>query len=466
MNRLRVWDTSRRDLLYAMRMMRRSPGFSAVAVLTLALGIGANTAIFSVVNALLLRSLPLRDPGRLTLLTTSAPQRGAGFPFSLLIYERFRDFSHSFSGITAYCGESLTLTGMGDPEQLTAARVSPNFFDVLGTPVALGRTFTAAEGAPGGTPVAILSHRLWEKRFAADPAVLGKPVTLAGQVYTVIGVAPPDFAFPFTVDLWITRVMDFSGLQPEQIRGGAGYLTGIGRLKAGVDPSQAAAELASIAEQYRREYPRNPDAAPGTRYDPVLLQESMVTGIRLTLLILSGTVVFVLLIACANVASLQLARATGRSRELAVRAAMGASPGTLIRQLLAESLLLSGAGAIVGLLIAQWGVSLLTAADRLPSFQAVGVDGAALAFTAAVSLITGIAFGLMPALQVARPRLVEVLRDNGRGNTGGAAKFRLRSLLVIGQMALSIVLLVGACLLLESFRQLQAVNPGFDSVTP
>ena len=450
-----------RDLLYALRMMRRSPGFTAVAVVTLALGIGANTAIFSVVNAFLLRSLPLHDPRSLVLITGAGLLPGAGFPFSFPAYETFRDHSSSFNGLTAYCGEGQTLTGMGDPEQLTAARVTPNFFDVLQTQPVIGRTFTAAEGEPGGNPVAILSHALWKRRFASDPAVLGKPVTLNQTVYTVIGIAPPDFPFPYTVDLWITRVMDFGGLQPEQIRNGGGYLTGIARLKPGVTPGQAGAELAGLMEQYRHQHPGNPDTAPGARYDPVPLQESLVTGIRPTLLILTGTVAFVLLIACANVAGLQLARATGRSRELAVRAAMGAGPGVLIRQLLAESLLLSGAGAVLGALLAKWGVALLAADADLPNFQAVRVDLPVLAFTATIALATGVVFGLMPALQVSRPRLLEVLRDGGRGNTGGAPRLRARSLLVAGQMALSIVLLIGAGLLLESFRQLQAVNPGF-----
>jgi putative ABC transport system permease protein len=460
-----MWENVRRDLIYAFRAMRRGPGFSTVAVLTLALGIGANAAIFSVVNAFLLQSLPLRDPQRLVVLTATGPQRAGGFPFSTITYELLRDRAQSYSGITAYVPEGLTLTGIGDPEQLTGARVAPNFFDVLGAQPIMGRTFTASEGEPGGRAVAIVSHQLWERRFASDPSILGKPLILGQTAFTVIGVARPDFPFPNPgTDVWVTQVMNFGGLMPEQVRNGAGFLTGIARLKPGITTRQAAAEMALLHEQYRREHPNNPDAVQGGSYTPVPLQESLVTGIKPTLLILSGTVAFVLLIACANVAGLQLARATGRTREIAVRAAMGAGPITLIRQLLAESLLLAGAGAVLGTLLASWGVELLVqaAGGALPGFQPVRVDLPVLAFTAVISLLTGVMFGLMPALQVARPNLVSVLRDGGRGNTGGVVRMRARSLLVSGQMALSVVLLIGASLLLESFRQVQSVNPGFN----
>jgi predicted permease len=259
--------------------------------------------------------------------------------------------------------------------------------------------------------------------------------------------------------------MLYGGLQPELIQNGAGYLTGIARLKPGVTTRQALAEMTVLHAQYHREHPSNPDAVAGGSYNPVPLQESLVSGIRPMLLVLTGTVGFVLLIACANVAGLQLARASGRAREIAVRAAMGASPRVLLRQLLAESLLLAAIGAFAGMLLAKWGVAVLvqTAGGSLPGYAAVDIDWGVLGFTAVLAMATGLIFGLLPAMQSARPNLVDILRDGGRGNTGGVSRVRLRSVLVAGQVALSVVLLIGASLLFESLRQLQSVNPGFDA---
>ena len=453
---------------YAFRMMRKSPGFTAVAVLTLALGIGANTAIFSAVNALLLRPLPLLHPDGLVAMSASDPQRGIprGGGFSLASYETLRDRGRSFAGIAAWCGDSFTLTGAGDPEQLAAARVSPNFFEVLDAPPFLGRGFRSAEGEAGGRPVAVISAGLWQSRFASDPAILGKTLSLNQEVYTVIGVMPPGFPFPFTgADVWVTRLMKYPVFQPEQIRSGAGYLTAIARLKPGVPIERAEAETEVLNRQYRREHPSAPDADPNRRLAIEPLHETLTAGIRQTLWVLAAAVGLVLLIACANVASLMLARATGRAKEIALRTALGASRGAIIRQLLAESVLLSVAGAVMGGFMAWWGVDALVRADtagNLPGFQPIRIDLTALAFTLAVSLLTAIAFGLAPALQVSRPDLNAVLRDGGWGTTGGARRHRARSLLVAGQAALSVVLLIGAGLLVESFRQLQSVSPGFD----
>lgn len=447
-------------------MMRKSPGFTAVAVLTLALGIGANTAIFSVVNALLLRSLPLPQPDRLFFISGSNPFRGgSGGPFSLIAYEGLRDHAGSFTGITAFTPEGLTLTGMGDPEQLSGALVSPNFLDVLQVRPAVGRGFQKDEGDAGANPVVVISQRLWRRRFASDPRIIGRSITLSQEVHTVIGVMPPEFPFPFTdVDLWTTRLMSYSGLQPEQIRNGAGYLTAIGRLRPGVTAGQAEAEVAVLNRQYRHEHPGNPDADPQGRLDVVPLQESLVTDIRPVLLILIGAVGIVLLIACANVAGLMLARATARTREIVVRAALGAGRGSLIRHLLAESMLLAAAGGVLGVLFALWGVSLLVRASdgTLPAFQPVRVDLPVLGFTLVVSLLTGVLFGLVPAVQVSQPDLNGVLRDGAWGTTSGAGRHRLRSFVVAGQMALSVVLLIGASLLVQSFRRLHSVNPGFE----
>jgi putative ABC transport system permease protein len=455
-----------RDVSYALRTLRKSPGFAAIAVLTLALGIGGNTAVFSVVNALLLRPLPLPEPDRLLFLTGSNPSRpGAGFPFSLNAYETIRDGNRSLSGIAAFCGEGLTLTGLGDPEQLSAALVSPNFLEVLQVQPLLGRGFQPEEGEAGGKPLVLISQRLWQNRFASDPGILGRPVTLGQDVYTIIGVMPPEFPFPYKgTDVWATRVMRYTALQAEQIRNGAGYLMAIARMRQGVGATQAEAEVRMLGQGYRRDHPGSPDADPRGQLDLRPLQETLVEDIRPTLLILTGAVGFVLLIACANVAGLMLARASGRAKEMVIRAALGAGRATLIRQLLAESLLLSIAGAVAGALLADWGVSLLAQASAvdLPGFQPIRVDLRVLAFTFAVSLVTGLLFGLIPALQISRPDLNAVLRDGGRGTIGGARRQSTRGLLVAGQMALSLVLLIGAGLLLESFRILQKVDPGFD----
>ncbi|HUA64101.1 MAG TPA: ABC transporter permease [Verrucomicrobiae bacterium] len=455
------------QLGFGFRVLRRDPEFTIVAVLILGLGIGANTAIFSVVNALLLRSLPLQDPGRLVYLSAYDPSRHlSGGGISLTAYETLRDGNRSFTGITAFVGGGFILTGAGDPESLSAARVSPNFFDVLGAHPVLGRGFRPDEGDEGSRPLAVISHSLWSRRFSSDPNIVGKPVTLGQEVYTIIGVAPSAFPFPFPgVDVWVSRIIKYGGLQPEQIRAGAGMLTAIARLRSGISASQAEAEAAVLAQQYRQGHANAPDADPHRRLEVVDLHESLVTGIKTALLILMGAVGMVLLIACANVASLTLARATGRAREIAIRAALGASRGDLLRQLVGESLLLSASGAALGILIARFGIDGLVKVDagnNLPGIQPIRMDLEVLAFTLLVSVVSAILFGLMPALQLSRPDLNTVLRDSGWGTTAGAHRHRRRSLLVAAQMALSIVLLIGAALLLESFRNLQRVDPGFN----
>jgi predicted permease len=450
-----------------LRLLRRSPGFTAVAVLTLALGIGANTAIFSVVNSLLLRPLPLDDPARLVSINVvNAEKNINGAAFALRTYEMMRDGNHSFAGVTAAGGEGFTLLRNSKPERLAAARVAPNFLDVLGARPLIGRGFQAAEGVSGGPRTALISQSLWQRAFGASSDILGKPITLDQDVYSIIGVMPPNFAFPFGgIDIWISRLADTGVFQPEQVRQGAGFLFGTARLRPGVSAEQAEAELAVIFEQFRQENPRAPGADPHSRLAVVPLQESLVGGLRTTLRLLMGAVGLVLLIACANVASLTLARATGRAREIALRTALGASRGAIVRQLLLESSLLAAAGAALGALLARFGVDLLVKADAgnsLPGFQPIRIDLQALAFTLGISLIAGIAFGLAPALQVSRPNLNAILRESGWGTTSGGRRQRARNLLVAGQMALSVVLLIGASLLVESFRNLRLVNPGFN----
>jgi putative ABC transport system permease protein len=454
------------DLLHALRLLRKTPGFTAVAVLTLALGIGANSAIFSVVNTVLLRPLPLRDPDRLVWISASDPLRSAaGIPFSVPAYETLRDGARVLSPVAATCGERITLTRRGDPQQLTAARVSPNFFDVVGVRPALGRGFDRAEGEPGGNPVVLLSHSLWERRFAADPRVLGQSIVLAETPYTVIGIMPPDFPFPYPdTDVWITRVLDFPNLTQEQIRHGGGFLMGLARLAPGATLEQGQAEAAILHRRYREQHPGNPDAGPSSTLYVAPLRETLVTGVRGTILLLTGAVALVLLVACGNVAGLLLARSTARAREIAIRAALGAGRGVLIRQLLAESVLLSLAGAALGIGLAEWGVFALVRFDArlLADFPHIQVDAPVLVFTAAVSLLTGIVFGLIPAFHASHPDLAGVLREGAWGTTSGARRHRLRGILVAAQMALSVVLLIGAGLLVESFWRLHNVNPGFD----
>jgi predicted permease len=421
-----------------------------------------------VVNALVLRPLPLEDPARVMLISVSNPARGfRGSSFSLASYESLRDRNRSFSGIAGFCLDALTLTGGVEPEQLAAARVSPNFFEVLGTQPLIGRGFRAADGEAGAAPAVLISAALWQRRFAGDRAILGRTLPLDQEIYTIIGVMPAEYAFPVPEqDVWITRLMKYGRLQPEQIEQGAGFLNSLARLAPGITVQQADAEVASITRQYRAEHPRAPDADPNAHLDLAPFQDSLTVAIRPTLLLLTAAVGFVLLIACANVAGLMMARATGRAREIAIRAALGASRSQLVRQLLAESLLLAAAGAALGVLLASWGVEWLVKADagnNLPGFQPIRVDFAVLGFTVLISIFSGVGFGLVPALEASRPNLNGVLRDSGWGTTGGARGHRLRSLLVAGQMGLSIVLLIGAGLLLESFRRVQIVALGFDA---
>jgi putative ABC transport system permease protein len=446
------------DLRYGLRSLFRSPGVTLIAILTLGLGIGANSAIFSVVNTALLRPLPYPDPGRLMLVMESNPAKGyQRFPLSPLNYVDYRDQNSVLERLCAFDGTSFILTGAGRPEKIQGARVSAGFFETLGIAPLNGRAFAADEDRPGPDQVAILGHGLWQRRFGSDPGVLGRTVTLGGAAYTVVGVMPPGFAFPNRSEIWKPMALADNEMQSR----GSHYLLSIGRLRPGVSPERARADLEAIAARLQQRYP---DTNTGwtARVEP--LAERIIGDARPTLLVLLAAVGFVLLIACANVASLLLARAAARRKEFAVRSALGAGRARLARQLITESLLLGLLGGGLGLLLALWGTDLLSAAapPGIPRVREVGVDGRVILFTGGVALLTGLLFGLAPALQAARTDLNEALKEGARGDGGSPRRHRARALLVVAETALALVLLAGAGLMLRSLLRLQAIDPGFD----
>src|SRR5579864_1647965 len=453
------------DLRYAARTLARSPGFTLTAILTLALGIGANTAIFGVANALLLRPLPYQDPDQLVIVTNArGPNRR---PFSYNRAAFLQQHSQSFAGFAPFVAENFNLTGRGDPEQLPAVRVAWNFFQVLGVGPALGRAFRPEEDRPGGHPAVLISDSLWKRRFGADPSVLGQSITLDSVDTTIIGVMPVNFEFaPLgrSIDIWSTRTFEANNITAEQVRGGITYLIAVARIRRDVPPDQAQAEMRVLDSQYRRDHPDLGDADPRLNISLNQVQTLMVANVRTAVLVLFGAVGFVLLIGCANVASLLLSRALARRKEMAVRTALGASRAGVVRQLLTENILLAVVSGVLGIALSFWTTRAMSTlpANTLPRINRVQIDGQVLAFTVAVSLLTGILFGLMPALQLSRPDVQGVLRDEGRGNTGGRRRNLLRSLLVISQVALSLVLLIGAGLLMRSFLSLRSVNVGFN----
>ena len=446
------------DLRYALRTMARNRGFTAVSVLALALGIGANSAVFTVVNSVLLEPLRFRNPEQ--LIVVRERNLKAGFPqFSLSPgnYLDYRDHNHTFSGMAAFGGTGLNMSGGAEPERLRGARVTNEFFSVLGRTPFLGRTFTAQEAQLGSHHVAILSYGLWQRRFAGTANVLGQTLKLNDELYTVVGVMPADFQFPARVEIWTPLAMN---LQNWQQRGGH-YLGGIGRLKAGSSMAAAQADLNTIAARAEKQFPES-----NSGWDTTLqsLQEAVVGRIRPAMLTLTAAVGFVLLIACVNLANLLLSRSAARRREIGIRSSMGAGRGRLIRQFLTESVLLSAIGAGAGLALAWIGTRLLVnlSPNILPRATEIALNGRALAFTAGVAVLTGILFGLAPAIHMAKTDLMAALREGARGNAIGFRRNRLRSVLVMGEVALALVLLSGAGLLMRSFYRLQSIEPGFD----
>jgi putative ABC transport system permease protein len=450
---------------YALRMLGKSPGFTAVAILTLALGIGANTAIFTIANALLLRPLPYTDPDRLVRISTERDRAGY---LSLPYFTTLKDHNRSFAGVAAYGQESFNLTGRGEAEQIGAERVTWNLFDVLGVRPIAGRAFLPEEDRADGNLVVMISSELATRLFNSDRNAIGQNLSLDSKDYTVIGVLPAKFSAPLLgrkLDIFAPRLMEMSIVTPGRIQVGGMYFEGVGRLRPGVTLAEAQAETEVLYQQYKHDKPGNFDATVDVAMTVIGLQQNLVANVRPTLLILSAAVGFVLLIACANVASLLLSRALGRKKEFAVRTALGASRGALIRQLLTESVLLAMVSGAIGIALGQAGTRLLAtySTSNFPQMAEVGMDLRVLAFALAISIASGVLFGLTPSLQLSRPDLNTMLREEGRGSTGNLQRDRARRALVIAQVALTMVLLVGAGLLVRSFFRMRSASPGFEA---
>ena len=448
------------DLRYALRAQRKKPAFAAIAVVTLALGIGASTAIFTVVDSALLRGLPYQSPDKLYHLWEQTPQKE--FSKREFSYPDYQDYQKNtvFEGLAAYSGGGGILNGLGEPERVNAPVVSANFFSVLGVNPIIGRTFQPGEDQQNGPQVTVLTYGLWQRRFGGDPNILGKNLDISGTSYTIVGVLPANFQFALrAADLWLPY-------QPTQNQLSRRFMHGtnlIGRLKTGIGPEQAQAELTTIAGRIAQDYK---ESHAGTRSRLVPLQEEVVGTVRPILLVLLAAVGFVLLIACANVASLLLTRAIARQKEVAIRSALGASRWRVIRQLLTESVLLSLVGGAAGLVVAYAGVPALVAAlpesqlNAMPFLKTLRIDAGILTFSFALSLLTGLLFGLAPALQSSRLDLNEALKEGGRNASAGSGQ-RLRSAFVVTEIALAVVLLVGAGLMMKSLFNLLQVNVGF-----
>jgi putative ABC transport system permease protein len=458
------------DMRYGVRMLMKRPGFTIIAVLALALGIGANTAIFSVVNAVLLRPLAFGEPERLVMVWGSAPQLGYDLlPATAPETVDWREQSKVFENLAAFKSWAWTMPGTGGPEQLWGARVSASLFPALNVKPILGRTFLPEEDREGGAKVVVMGYGLWQRSFGGEPSIIGRTIALSGQSYTVVGVMPQGFKFPGGENMLAglqfspkTELWEPLQLTREELGArGTHNMAVIARLKPGVTLRQAQAEMTAVALHLGEQYPKF-NKGLGVKLVP--LHEQVVGNVRPALLILLGTVGFVLLIACANVANLLLARAASRQKEISIRTALGASRMRIIRQLLTESLLLSVMGGTLGLLLAMWGIDALGALipETVPRADEIGVDARMLGFTLLISILTGLVFGLAPALQASKTDVNEALKEGTRGATAGLRRNRFRSVLVISEVALALMLLIGAGLLIRSFMRLQQVNPGLD----
>jgi putative ABC transport system permease protein len=451
------------DLRYGVRMLTKNPGFAVVAVLAIALGIGANTTIFSCVNALLLRPFSFRNQERLMMVWERLPDagiwHGSVAPGN---FADWRDQTRLFAEVAAFSQRAFNLTDGDEPERVAGARVSPSFFSTLGVSASRGRTFSAEEGQVGHEQVALIKQSLWERRYGSDPNILGRQIMVDGKSYTIIGVLAPEFKFPLNgSEIWTPLAFD----DKEAGNRGNHYLQVLGLLKPGVTQAQGQAEIEAISQRAQQQFP---ETNSGRSALVVGMNESYTRGSRIYLQVLMASVVFVLLIACANVANLLLVRSTSRQKEIAVRMALGGSRLRLIRQLLTESLVLAALGGGLGLLLSVWGIEFIKRGippgftQFIPGWDNLRLDPPVLVFTFIVTLLTGAVFGLAPALQATRLNLNEALKESGKGTSSGATRNRLRSILVVAEVALSLVLLVGAGLMIRSFLHLVSANFGLN----
>ena len=455
-------DSILKDIRYGLRGLLKHPGFTSIVVITLALGIGASTAIFSIVNSVLLRRLPYPSGERIVAIQERS-REGKLVQSTSANFLDWRAQNTVFEHLAAMKTMSLNLALPDQSERLDYAQVSANFFDVFGVKAQHGRLFIPQDEQPGHEPVVILSNTLWQRRFGSDPAQVGKQVTLDGRNYTVVGVAPPGFQHPNMTELWLPPlklVPELNDRQDVTQTRGFGYLTVVALLKPGVSVPQAAAEMEAITARLRQEYPDTNNR----RFNRVVsLHDHLIGDNRSLLWLLLGAVTFVLLIGCANVANLLLASGASRQKEIAIRTALGASRGRVMRQLFTESTMLALAGGAVGLLVAFWGLAAITKLlpGDFPRLNEIRMDWRVLAFTFVASVLTGILFGLAPALQISRPDVQESMRETGRGTSGSRRQSRFRNVLIVGEVALCVVLLAGAGLLFRSFLHLQSVDAGF-----
>jgi predicted permease len=451
------FETFWQDMRYGARMLRKNPGFTLAAVLTLALGIGANTAIFSVVNAVLLRPLPYKDANRLVVLNETY-QRVGLVSVSYPDFLDWRQQNRSFSAMAAVNNMDFDMAGAGRPDLVGGYAVSPNFLSLLGVHPILGRDFVPGEEKPGTAPVALISYKLWQSHFGGEGDVVGKPLRLDDKVYTIIGVLPANFRLPGDSDV-LAPIGIWAGEAEMQDRGDRGDMIAVGRLAPGVTLDEARAEMEGIAGRLAAEYPRS-NSEMGVSLQT--MREEFVGDVRAATLIVFGAVILVLLIACVNVAGLFLVRGAARAQEIAVRLAFGASRGRIVRQMLTESLLLAAIGGGLGLVLGAWGISGLARLVEDPLGNVpIRIDGNVLLFVGVVVILVAVAFGLVPALQAARPEIQEALKEGERGGAGGTRQHRLRNAFAVAETALALVLLVGAGLMLQSLYRLMRVSPGF-----
>ena len=455
-------DTFRHDIRQSFRRLRKQPGFTAVVLITLALGIGANTAIFSVVNTVLLRPLPYKQPSELVTIQHHYPSLQLDAPVSAPGFKAYHDNTRIFDGVAVEASWSANLTGVGEPVRLRGGRVSGEYFRTMGVPAALGRALLPEEDMPGRNHEVVISDGLWKRLFGAERSTVGRTISLNGEGYTIVGVMPPSFRdfWSHDVEIWTPLALTPDNFVADNYTNE--WLNLTARMKPGVTIDQATRDMHAFAEQLKRD---NPGSFPDKWTLEVTSLDEIATGdIRPALLVLLGAVGFVLLIACANVANLLLARAAGRTKEVAIRSALGAERWDIIRQLLTESVVLSLIGGAIGLLIAYWSVRALVAVNpsNVPRIDELGLDGNVLLFTAIISLGTGLLFGMMPALQISRSDLQSTLREGGRGGGGERSGQRVRRVLVVAEVALALTLLVGAGLLVKSSARLSGVDPGFE----